>query len=621
MQRYARETVSLRFLRVHLAPVRRMRTICRYRRERRFPQPPEVVWPIVADTARINELSGTPPYSVEEELDKDGRVRRIARAELGPLTIRWEEGFSEWQENRRMVQRRDFRSGPLGRFEARLELFPDGTGTRAVFESDVECLGLLGLAANLLGVITREGDKRLAAIERLIREAGDSDGAAGSSERDLVEPAGRARLDALARPLEADPAAHRLAPKLLDLLHHAPDVALRSLRPLALARAWKVEGDAVIELFLAAQARGILTMGWDLLCPRCRGAKAHVRFLHELPKGAHCPSCNIDYERDFTRNVELAFRPEPWVRVLPQGEYCLLGQGSTPHVKLQAEVKAGQSAAFVLSLPPGAYRFRTVEAGPAADAELGADGMIPELHWVEAGVELGTPGRKGELFIRNDTGRARFFVVEDRGWAKDALTGERVIALPAFRRLCPEQLLRPGDDAEIGSVTIMFTDIKGSTQLYQQLGDATAYRLVRDHFAFLSERVQRHNGFIVKTVGDAVMAAFHDPADAVRAALSIQDEVAAFNRSRGDAPIVLKLGLHAGACIAVTTADVLDYFGSTVNAASRLEQQCRGGEIVLSAAVLADAAARRAIAGRNAVEDEMVLRGLSGPIRFSRIAP
>ncbi len=598
-----------------------MRTICRYRRERRFPQPPEVVWPAVADTARINELSGTPPYSVEEQLDADGRVRRIASVKLGPLTIRWEEGFSEWQENRRMVQRRDFRSGPIGRFEARLELFPEGTGTRAVFESDVECLGVLGLAANWLGVIAREGDKRLAAIERLIREAGDGGGVAGSSERDLVEPSGRARLDALARPLEADPAAHGLAPKLLELLHHAPDVALRSLRPLATARAWKVEGDAVIELFLAAHARGILTMGWDLLCPRCRGAKARVRFLHELPKGAHCPSCNIDYERDFTRNVELTFRPEPWVRVLPQGEYCLLGQGSTPHVKFQAEVKAGQSTAFALSLPAGAYRFRTIEAGPAADAELGADGMIPELHWVEAGIELGTPGRKGELLIRNDTGRARFFAVEDRSWVTDALTGERVIALPAFRRLCPEQLLRPGDDAEIGSVTIMFTDIKGSTQLYQQLGDATAYRLVRDHFAFLSERVQRHNGFIVKTVGDAVMAAFHDPADAVRAALSILDEVTAFNRGRGDAPIVLKLGLHAGPCIAVTTADVLDYFGSTVNAASRLEQQCRGGEIVLSEAVLADAAARRAIAGRNAVEDEMVLRGLSGPIRFCRIAP
>ena len=125
---------------------------------------------------------------------------------------------------------------------------------------------------------------------------------------------------------------------------------------------------------------------------------------------------------------------------------------------------------------------------------------------------------------------------------------------------------------------------------------------MRDHFAFLSERVQRHHGFVVKTVGDAVMAAFHDPADAVRAVLSIQDEVANFNRGRSDAGIVLKLGLHLGPCIAVTAGDLLDYFGSAVNTAARLEHQCRGGEVIISAAVLADGEAREALAGRPATE-------------------
>ena len=596
-----------------------MRTFCRYRKERRFPQPPEAIWPIVADSARINELSGNPPYEVEEKPDGDGRVRRIAVARLGPLAVRWEEGFGEWQKNRLVIQRRNFHSGPLGRFEARCELFPDGTGTRLVFTSDIECVGLLGVVANALGLITREGNKRVAAIEKMIHEAARRGGVPGSSERTLVERPSRSRLDTLARQLEADPASHGLAPRLMEFLKHAPAVTVRGLRPLALARLWNAEPNAVIELFLAAQARGILAMGWDLLCPRCRGAKARVRRLHELPKGAHCPSCNIDYERDFTRSVELTFHPEPWVRVLPQGEFCLLGPASTPHVKFQAEVAAEASAGFALSLPPGDYRFRTVEAGPAAEAEIGADEMIPELHALESGIILGAPGRKNELFIRNDTARARYFVVEDRNWAKDALTGERVIALPAFRRLCPEQLLRPGDDAEIGSVTIMFTDLERSTQLYQKLGDASAYRLVRDHFAYLSERVQRHNGFIVKTVGDAIMAAFHDPADAVGAALSIQDELAAFNRDRADGPITLKLGLHAGPCVAVTTADVLDYFGTTVNAAARLEHQCRGGEILLSQAVLTDPAARRAVASRPVIEDEMRLRGLAAPIRFCRI--
>ena len=117
----------------------------------------------------------------------------------------------------------------------------------------------------------------------------------------------------------------------------------------------------------------------------------------------------------------------------------------------------------------------------------------------------GASGRE-ELAIRNETDKPLAFVVEDRNWAKDALTGERVIAMPAFRRLSPEQLLRPSDNAEISWIAIMFTDLKGSTELYDALGDAPAYNLVRDHFSFLAERVQRHHGFVVKTVGDAMAA-------------------------------------------------------------------------------------------------------------------
>jgi len=338
-----------------------------------------------------------------------------------------------------------------------------------------------------------------------------------------------------------------------------------------------------------------------------------------LPQGAHCSSCNIDYGRNFTRNVELTFHPEPWLRPLPEGELCLLGQSTTPHVKFQAEVAARSCKRFALTPPPGPYRFRTIEAGAAADAEIGSDGIIPEITASGSDVLLAPCGNSGELVIHNDTDRPLFFVVEERNWARDALTGERVIAMPAFRRLCPEQLLRPGDDVEIGRVAIVFTDLQGSTKLYDDLGDATAYRLVRDHFAFLSEQVQHHNGFIVKTVGDAVMAAFHDPADAVRAVLSIHDEVANFNRGRSDGGIVLKLGLHLGSCIAVTAGGVLDYFGSAVNTASRLEHQCRGSEVIISEAALADSEAREALVGRTLTEDRATLHGLSEPVRFVRV--
>jgi hypothetical protein len=470
-----------------------MNSVYRFRKERHFARPPEAIWPFVADSARINEMVGFPPYRVEERLGADGRVRRIASGRLGPLRLDWEETFGEWQENRRVVQTRKFLNGPIGHFQACAELEPEGAGSRLVFSAEIECRGALGLLARLSGQFARERDRRIAAIERLIDEADAADKIPGALAEPAIKPAARRRFDSLLAELDRDAASHGLGRKLAAFLLHAPSLALRSIRPLALARLWRAAPRDAVELFLAAQRFGIVAMEWDLLCPRCRGAKLRARHLHELPDAAHCASCNIDYRRDFTRNVELTFHPEPWLRPLPQGELCLLGQGSTPHVRFQAEVAAGSRKSFALTLPAGPHRFRTVEAGAEADAMIGSDGMS----------HGGVPR----------SGRRRSRV------------------------------------------------------------------------------------------------------------LSIQDEVAKFNRGRRDARIVLKLGLHAGSCIAVTAGGVLDYFGSAVNTAARLEHQCRGGEVVVSEAVLADAQAHEALAGRSMTADSAMMRGLSEPVRFFRVAP
>jgi class 3 adenylate cyclase len=597
-----------------------MQSVCRFRKERHFAKPPEAIWPFVADTARLNEIAGSPRYVVEEHADAQGRIRRLANVRVGPLRLRWEEGYGEWQENRRLSQTRDFLNGPFRRSNSNFQLEPEDTGTKLIFSGEIECVGILGWLTKVSGKLEREADKRLAAIERLVAEAEASDKILGASPEEAVTPAARRRFDGLIAELAREPASHGLAPKLADFLLHAPMLALGGIRPLAMARLWNAAPADTVELFLAAQRLGILAMGWDLLCPRCRGAKSRVEQLHELPRDAHCSSCNIDYRRDFTRNVELTFHPERWLRPLPAGELCLLGQSTTPHVKFQAEVAAHASETFALTLPPGPYRFRTIEAGDQADTDIGGDKVIPLLRAKGDEITLAAPGRRDQLVIQNETDRPLLFVAEDRNWTRDALTGESVIAMPAFRRLCPEQLLRPGDDVEIGKVAIMFTDLQGSTKLYDSLGDTSAYRLVRDHFAFLSELIARHRGAVVKTVGDAVMAAFNDPADAVRAVLSIQDEVANFNRGRNDSGIVLKLGLHLGSCIAVTAGGALDYFGSAVNTASRLEHQCSGGEVIISEAVLADPEAREALSGRSISEESAMLRGLNEPVRFVRVA-
>ena len=595
--------------------------IYRFRRETFFAKPLAAIWPFVSDTARLWEVNGLAPFRFEERTDPQGRVRRFVRGKLGPFPARWEEEFGEWQENHRLSQVRNYQSGPMRRWEWACELVAEGEGCRVIFTGMAEPAGVLGFAMNQAGVFDAQFGKAAAGIERIIRESDGSALVPGWSAEDLVEPAARQRVNALGAELARDTASHGLAPKLIDYLRHAPTVDLRSIRPVALATLWSAPSDHAVELFLAAARSGVVAMGWELLCPRCRGAKSRVSRLQDLPTGAHCSSCNIDYERNFSRNVELTFHPAPWIRPPLEGEMCMLGPGSARHVKFQGEVAAQSAKTFDLALAPGPYRFRTVEAGAEADRDVGADGIIPTL--VARGDEILLEEANGgnELAIRNERDKPLAFVVEDRNWARDALTGERVIAMPAFRRLSPEQLLRPGDNAEIGWIAIMFTDLKGSTELYDALGDAPAYNLVRDHFSFLADRVQRNHGFVVKTVGDAVMAAFSRPDDAVRAALAIQDDVASFNSARGgDAtPITLKLGLHAGPCIAVTTGDVLDYFGATVNIAARLENRCRGGEVIVSELVAGDAETAAALADRTRIEETAMLRGVSAPVRFVRI--
>ncbi len=162
--------------------------------------------------------------------------------------------------------------------------------------------------------------------------------------------------------------------------------------------------------------------------------------------------------------------------------------------------------------------------------------------------------------------------------------------MQSFRDLFSSEALRPGESISVERLTVLFTDLKGSTILYQTVGDAPAFRRVMDHFSLLRDGVARHQGGLVKTIGDAIMAVFADPLHAVEAAMDILQRINEYNIENPDALIVLKMGIHQGACIAVTLNERLDYFGSVVNLAARLEGQSQGGDVVISSAVATDPA-------------------------------
>ncbi|MBX9702075.1 MAG: adenylate/guanylate cyclase domain-containing protein, partial [Acetobacteraceae bacterium] len=421
----------------------------------------------------------------------------------------------------------------------------------------------------------------------------------------------RERAAALAGEIDRSPYGNGLGGRLAERVLGGMAADLAPIRPKLLARKLGVAPRAAAEACLAGVRAGLLTMKWDLLCTNCRGAKLSAPALSELPRGAHCPSCNIDYDRDFEKNVELSFAPAPAVRPILAGGFCLSGPMATPHVVVQLLLAPGERRSLdvdggEVDLPAGHYRVRTLHPGTVVDVEH-AGGPFPGARVTAAGVES-VGGRE----FANDAGFELAVLVEDRTWARDALTAPEVISLQAFRDLFAAATLRPGDEAGVSQVALLFSDLQGSTALYERVGDAQAYNMVRDHFALLAGIVRDHDGAVVKTIGDAVMASFGDPAQAVQAALAMQAAIA-----RHD--LVLKLGVHVGPSVVVTLNDRLDYFGSTVNMAARLQGQSAGGDIVLSRAVADDPAVQSVLAGRTLRPESVELKGFAEPVGFVRL--
>ncbi len=588
-----------------------------------FDLPPEILWPVLADTNRFNEAMGLPPYTLEETPQPNGTVLRRGRARAAGFTLEWEEKPYEWIHGRYFRQSRVFTKGPFRYFGPILDIEPEGAGSKVSYALEWEPLTLVG---RLFG--SRLAEQAGDAIAKRVLQAVAFVKGERPTLFDLPVPelpdGARDRASALADVIDHSPYGNGLGRRLSDHVLGGMASDLAHLKPKQLARDLGVADRPAIEACLAAVHAGLLTMKWELLCNNCRGAKFSTPALSELPRGAHCPSCNIDYERDFERNVELAFSPSPAIRPVLQGGYCLSGPMATPHVPVQLLLAPRERRTVAIDLPAGPYRLRTLHPGLSADVDH-VGGPFPGLRATTNGVEAMERGEAGTIAFVNEAPFELAVLIEDRRWTRDALTAPEVISLQAFRDLFAEATLRPGDEAAVGQVSLLFSDLRGSTALYERMGDAVAFNIVRDHFAFLAAIVRDHNGAVVKTIGDAVMASFGDPADAVRAALAIQGNIAKFNEAHGGGAggllLTIKLGVHVGASVMVSLNDRLDYFGSTVNMAARLQGQSGGGDIVVSRAVADDPAVKPLLAVVPAREESVVLKGFESPVGFVRVLP
>ena len=555
---------------------------------------PESLWPFIADTNRFNRDTGLPGISVDDDKKPLRNARRKVRLSIFGMDVEWEEQPFEWVRPVRFGIERIYSKGPMARMRALAELTPkEGGGTRVTYEIRATPKNLIGMVAIPTQLKLKTGPRVRATFQRY-DELASVGVDAGLSSAATLPQADRSRLAALGEKLFAETdrseEARQVVDRLVSLIETGDDFAVARIRPYQFADCWKISRRLVLEICLRATRVGMLDLRWDLLCPMCRGAKDTGSSLQNIPSDVHCPSCKIDFTANFDRYVELTFKPSPAIRRVEVQEFCVGSPERTPHIVVQQLIPAGNERTLELPLGSGNYRVRALELQGSQPLSVSANGessatiVISKEGWNQQELNI---AKRTSLMLKNETDSEQLLILERMAWSDQAATAAEVTALQIFRDLFSTEALRPGEHISVGTQTVLFTDLRHSTRLYREIGDATAFGRVMNHFDVLKKFIADHDGAIVKTIGDAVMAVFRCPANALVAMLDAQSALS--NPGEGVMPLQLKAGLHSGPCIAVTLNDRLDYFGSTVNMAARLEGLSSGNEVIISRTVFEDA--------------------------------
>jgi class 3 adenylate cyclase len=464
--------------------------------------------------------------------------------------------------------------------------------------------------------------------------------------------------DKLARLEAARPWSPRVVSRLEGLIREEEDADLFRINPLTFASQRGLSESEVVDLFLHATAEGLFDMDWLLICPMCACAVESFARLRAILHRFHCPLCHNDYEAAMDDLIAVYFSISPAVRTLrfhhpdtlsPQDyllSYKAVREGRTSAGESYVSavrtalrglsfLEAGASTAFAFEAAPGKLsgfspdtdaafvlqvsnevaltpqRIRLTYDGASfepAEAVV-AQGPVA-LEIVNGGDRRGilgilqiSPGQDEECLLQFDP----------------YLTGKHLLTSQTFKSLFRSEVVGGANGLAIRDIALLFTDIKGSTALYQRIGDLNAFQLVQQHFDQLREVTVRHGGAIVKTIGDAVMAAYPDAAHAVAAALDMRGAIERFNESQPDRAVLLKIGVHHGAAIAVTLNDELDYFGHTVNVASRVQTTADAGEIWVSDEVWRYPGVQRLLEDYPADARTVMFHGIERPMTVMRV--
>ena len=449
----------------------------------------------------------------------------------------------------------------------------------------------------------------------------------------------------------------RVVVRLETLLRSGTDEALYRINPIQFATEHSIAEADGIDLFLHACVVGLFDMDWLLVCPSCSDVVESFRSLRKLNAHFHCHLCQSDFDAALDDYITVTFTVSPAVRrirfhnpdALPPWDYVfhhkMTPGGVMPDGVPWSETAKGLMRALT-RIAPGSTANLEVDAteGGLLGQDFDSDAQFffevargaRVIHHVPVIRDDGkclpatadiAPGKV--VFEVRNTGRLPtvFGILQlptafqrPKLHFTPSLSGRRLLMTQTFRDFFRSEVISATEGIAVLDVTLVFTDLKGSTALYERIGDLNAYTQVQRHFQHLLDATVRHNGAVTKTIGDAVMAAFLTSADAVQAALEMREAVDQLNRDRPQRDFILKIGIHRGASIAVTLNERLDYFGQTVNIAARVQNLADGDEICITEEVYGAPAVAEIIAPYPVARSEAELKGVSTTMSVYHLA-
>jgi class 3 adenylate cyclase len=575
-----------------------------------LPGTPAALWPFVSDTSRMNRALGTAEMTFVE---KDGK--RYGSAKNGGVRHEWLEVPWNWVAEQWLTCLRVYERGFMKAMWSvhRLECIPSGTRYYLYFGAIPR--GAFGAAALRIGFPTLER-----AYRRVLPQLAKQLDVPRPEILQLPPPPLAEQADARLRAgrdqLLAEGLPAPCVDALVDWIRTGDDADLHRIQIRERARTWKLPELDLLRTALHATRAGLLDLSWDTICPHCRGLREETGKLSQIRAQSHCEVCRIDFTTDAPETIEVTFRVHPSIREVPERLYCSAEPATRDHVRMQYTLAAGAKATLRPTLAPGRY---TAFAGTRGGWHVDVDDDGPaKLVWAEHA--QGTVVRANampEIEMHNDRAEPERFSIERATWSADALRPGHLLSFQEFRDLFSEEYIGADVKLAVGEQTLLFTDVVGSTAFYASRGDPAAFVEIKKHFDEVFAIVVKYRGAVVKTIGDAVMATFVDPVDALRASREIHD---AFHPARADTPIRLRISLNTGPCIAVRLNANADFFGGTVNIAAKLQALAEGHQIALSEATYRASGVAAYLAEQGAQLEELAYESpaLPEPVKVRR---